>query len=174
MEYFAMKQNIEPIKLLVDNDIIIIMSRHQHGFSWPSSATLLPGGLQGYILCMLALDGHPAFARPFEGVHRSTSLMSWSLLIKQCPTYLVRLTLIVFMMGGRWSYSSFFVGCYLQYLFNIARSILVYLTSSFFSIRLFSIHVAHPYSGIDTTTACKNGISFYWTFLTPIWPVAYR
>ena len=55
-----------------------------------------------------------------------SSLMSSSLLFQQCPTYLVRLTLIVFVMGGRWPYSSCFVGCCLQDLFNIARSILVY------------------------------------------------
>ena len=49
--------------------------------------------------------GHPAFAWPYVGVHRSTSLMSSSLLLQQCPACLVRLTCIVFMMGGRWLYS---------------------------------------------------------------------
>ena len=34
----------------------------------------------------------PAFARPYVGVHRSTSLMSSSLLLQQCPACLVRLT----------------------------------------------------------------------------------
>ena len=33
--------------------------------------------------------GHPAFARPYVGVHRSTSLMSSSLLFQQCPACLV-------------------------------------------------------------------------------------
>ena len=51
---------------------------------------------------MQVLAGCPAFARPCEGVHRSTLLMSSSLLLQQCPAYLVRLILIVFMMGGRW------------------------------------------------------------------------
>ena len=32
--------------------------------------------------------------------------MSSSLLLQQCPVYLVRLTLIVFVRGGRWLYSS--------------------------------------------------------------------
>ena len=49
--------------------------------------------------------GRSAFARPYVGVHRSTSLMSSSLLLQQCPPYLVRLTWIVFVMGGRWPYS---------------------------------------------------------------------
>ena len=68
---------------------------------------------------------HPAFARPYDGVHRRTSLMSSSLLLQQCPACLVHLALIVSIMGGRWLYSWGFVGCCLQDLFKIARSILV-------------------------------------------------
>ena len=75
--------------------------------------------------CMFVRAGRPAFAQPFVGVHRSTSLMSSSLLLQQCPVCLVRLTWIVFVMGGRWPYSWCFVGCWRQDLFNIARSILV-------------------------------------------------
>ena len=75
--------------------------------------------------CTYVLAGRPAFARPYEGVHRSTSLMSSSLLLQQYPACLVRLTWIVFVMGGRWPYSWCFVGCCLQDLFNIARGILV-------------------------------------------------
>ena len=91
--------------------IIIIMSCHQHGYPWPSLATSpyhsLPlTGLQGYILCphivavckfelvVPLLDGH------VWGVHRSTSPMSSSLLLQQCPACLVRLICIVFVMGG--------------------------------------------------------------------------
>ena len=59
------------------------------------------------------------------GVHRWTSLTSSSLLLQQCLACLVRLTLIVFLMGGSWPYSCCFVGCCFQDLFNIARSILV-------------------------------------------------
>ena len=69
--------------------------------------------------------GRPAFARPYAGVHKSTSLMSSSLLLQQCPPCLVRLTWIVFVMGGRWPYSWCLVGYCRQDLFNIARSILV-------------------------------------------------
>ena len=52
-------------------------------------------------------------------------LTSLSLLLQQCPACLVRLIVIVFMTGGQWPYSCCFVGCCLQDLFNIARSILV-------------------------------------------------
>ena len=55
--------------------------------------------------CMYVLAGRPAFAQQYVGVHRSTSLMSSSLLLQQCPACLVRLTWIVFVMGGRWPYS---------------------------------------------------------------------
>ena len=68
--------------------------------------------------------GRPAFAQPYVGVHRSTSLMSSFLLLQQWPACLVRLTWIVFVMGGRWPYSWCFVGCCRQDLFNIARNIL--------------------------------------------------
>ena len=60
--------------------------------------------------CMQVRAGRPAFARPCEGVHWSTSLMSSSLLLQQCPACLVCLTLIVYVMGGRWPYSCCFVG----------------------------------------------------------------
>ena len=69
--------------------------------------------------------GRPAFARPCVGIHKSTSLMSSSLLLQQCPACLVRLTWIVFVIGGRWPYSWCLVGCCCQDLFRIARSILV-------------------------------------------------
>ena len=74
---------------------------------------------------MYARAGRPAFARPCVGVHKSTSLMSSSLLLQQCPACLVRLTWIVFVIGGRWPYSWCLVGCCRQDLFKIARSILV-------------------------------------------------
>ena len=41
---------------------------------------------------MYVRAGRPAFARPCVGVHKSTSLMSSSLLLQQCPACLVRLT----------------------------------------------------------------------------------
>ena len=74
---------------------------------------------------MYVRAGRPAFARPCVGVHKSTSLMSSSPLLQQCPACLVRLTWIVFMIGGRWPYSWCLVGRCRQVLFKIARSILV-------------------------------------------------
>ena len=74
---------------------------------------------------MYVRAGRPAFARPCVGVYKSTSLMSSSLLLQQCPACLVRLTWIVFVIGGWWLYSWCFVGCCRQDLFKIARSILV-------------------------------------------------
>ena len=44
---------------------------------------------------MYVRAGRPAFARPCVGIHKSTSLMSSSLLLHQCPACLVRLTWIV-------------------------------------------------------------------------------
>ena len=107
--------------------------------------------VSSYSCCMYVRAGHLAFARPYVGVHRSTSLMSSSLLLQQCPACLVRLTWIVFVMGDRWPYSWCLVGCCRQDLFNIACNILVLLLCSFFSSHFVSIQVVHPYSSIDTT-----------------------
>ena len=74
---------------------------------------------------MYVRAGRPAFARPRVGIHKSTSLMSSSLLLQQCPACLVRLTWIVFVIGGRWPYCWCLVGCCCQDLFRIVRSILV-------------------------------------------------
>ena len=59
-------------------------------------------------------------------------------------------------MGGWWPYSCCFMGCCLQDEFNIACSLFVLLPSSFFSIRLVSVHIVHLYSSIDTTTSWKK------------------
>ena len=105
--------------------ISLTLSRH---FSLSFIASGRFSGLHpvsSHSCCMYVLAGHPAFARPYVGVHRSTSLMSSSLLLQQCPACLVHLTWIVFVMGSRWLYSWGFVGCCRQDLFNIARNILV-------------------------------------------------
>ena len=76
--------------------IIIILSVYQSGYSWPSHATrpyrpLLLAGLLGYIQYRhRAAVCRFTFACPCEGVHRSTSLMSSSLVLQQCPACLVR------------------------------------------------------------------------------------
>ena len=85
--------------------ISLTLSRH---FSVSFIASGRSSGLypvSSHSCCMYVRAGRPAFARPYVGVHRSTSLMSSSLLFQQCTAYLVRLTWIVFVMGGRWSYS---------------------------------------------------------------------
>ena len=103
---------------------------------------------------MYVRAGRPAFARWYVGVHMITSLMSSFLLLQQCPACLVCLTWIVFVMGGSWPLSWCLVGCCHQDLFNI--SILVKFLSSFFSSRLVSVQVVHPYSSIGTTAAWKK------------------
>ena len=90
--------------------ISLTLSRH---FSLSFIASGRSSGLHpvsSHSCWMYVLAGRPAFARPYVGVHRSTSLMSSSLLLQQCPACLVRLTWIVFMMGSRWPYSWCFVG----------------------------------------------------------------
>ena len=87
--------------------------------------------------------------------------MSASHVLLQQPACPVRLIWMVFEMGGRWPFSYCFVGCCFQDLFKMARSILVQLLSSFFSIRLVSIQVVNSYSSLDTTAARKKLRIFY-------------
>ena len=104
--------------------ISLTLSRH---FSLSFIASGRSSGLHpvsSHSCCMYVRAGRPAFAWPYVGVRRSTSLMSSSLLLQQCPACLVRLTWIVFVMGGRWPYSWCLVGCFRQDLFNITRNIL--------------------------------------------------
>ena len=132
--------------------ISLTLSRH---FSLSFIASGRSSGLHpvsSHSCCMYVRTGRPAFARPYVGVHRSTSLMSSSPLLQQCPACLVRLTWIVFVMGGRWPYSWCLVGCCRQDLVNIVRSILVQLPSSFFSSRLVSVQVVHEISNIKPDT----------------------
>ena len=105
--------------------ICLTLSRH---FSLAFIASGRSSGLHpvsSHSCCMYVLADRPALARPYVRVYRSTSLMSPFLLFQQCPTCLVRLAWIVFVMGGRWPYSWCLVECCRQDLFNIARSILV-------------------------------------------------
>ena len=105
--------------------ISLTLSRH---FSLSFIASGRSSGLHpvsSHSCCMYVRAGRPAFARPYVGVPRSTSLMSSSLLLQQCPAGLVRLTWIALVIGGRWPYSWCLVGRCRQDLFKIARSILV-------------------------------------------------
>ena len=81
--------------------ISLALSRH---FSLSFIASGRSSGLHpvfSHSCWMYVCASRPAFARPYVGVHRSTSLISSSLLLQQCPACLVRLTWIVFVMGGR-------------------------------------------------------------------------
>ena len=123
--------------------------------------------------CMKVRVGCPAFSWPCEGVHWSTSLMSSSLLLQQCHTCLVRLTWIVFVMGSRWPYSCYFVGCCLQDLFTIARSIQGNCRQAFSPAVLLAstlcIHIA-----VSTRSLLgRNCVTFYRSGLTSIWPIVY-
>ena len=69
-----------------------------HHFSWSLIASGRSSGLHpvsSQSCCMYVRAGHPAFARPYVGVHSSISLMSSSLLLQQCPACLVRLALVL-------------------------------------------------------------------------------
>ena len=103
----------------------LTLSRHFSLSFIASGRSSGPHSISSHSCWMYIQAGRPAFTRPYVGIHRSTSLMSSSLLLQQWPACLVRLTWIVFMMGGRWPYSWCLVGCCRQDLFNIACNILV-------------------------------------------------
>ena len=109
---------------------VVLVARISLTFSRHSSLSFIALGrssgqhpVSSHSCWMYVHAGRPAFARPCVGVHKSTSLMSSSLLLQQCPACLVRLTWIVFVIGGRWPYSWCLVECCRQDLFKIARSI---------------------------------------------------
>ena len=164
--------------------IIMMMSCRQHGYPWLSLATsslsfIAFGWSSGlhpvssHSCCMYVRAGRPAFAWPYVGVHRSTSLMSSSLLLQQCPPCLVRLTCIVFVMGGRWPYSWCLVGCCCQDLFNIAPNILCNCRlASSLGVLLPSNWCTH--TAVSTRPLPgRNCLSFYRSGLISIWWIAY-
>ena len=84
------------------------------------------------------------------------SLMSSSLLLQQCLICFVYLIWMVLEIEDRWLNSCCLVGSSFQNLFNIARSSLMLLPSSFFSIHLVSIPVVYLYSRINTNSVGKK------------------
>ena len=99
----------------------------------------------------------PAFARPCVGVHKNTSLTSSSLLLQPCPACLVRLTWIVFVIGGRWPYSWCLVGCCpLGTCSRLLAAILCNCRLASSPAGFVRVHVVHPYSSIDVTAAWKK------------------
>ena len=95
--------------------ISLTLSRH-------SSLSFIASGrssglhpVSSHSCCMQAGDGRPAFARPYEGCHRRTSLMSLFLLIQQCPACLARLTdiyiyiyIYIYSVTEKWVHPSHF------------------------------------------------------------------
>ena len=75
--------------------ISLTLSRHFSLSFIASGSSSGPHPVSSHSCCMYVWAGHPAFAWPYVGVHRSTSLMSSSLLLQQCPVCLVCLTWIV-------------------------------------------------------------------------------
>ena len=136
--------------------ISLTLSRHSSQSVIALGRSSGPHPVSSHSCWMYVRAGRPAFARPCVGIHKSTSLMSSSLLRQQCPACLVRLTWIIFVIGDRWPYSWCLVGCCCQDLFRMAGSILVYLPSSFFSSRFVRVHVVHPYSSINVIAASKK------------------
>ena len=104
-----------PTFFLWASQIALIQPIHGQGYTRPDAPviytgsfpilTARPGRRSIYNSCMYVRAGRPAFARQYVGVHWSTSLMSSSLLSQQCHSCLLRLTWIVFMMGGSWPQS---------------------------------------------------------------------
>ena len=81
----------------------ISLTLYRH-FSLSFIASGMSSGLypvSSHCCCVYVLAGRPALVQRYVGVHRSTSLMSSSLHLQQCPACLVRLTLNVFVMRGR-------------------------------------------------------------------------
>ena len=120
------------IYIIISHHHIVLAARISLTLSRHSSLSFIALGrssgqqpVSSHSCWMYVRASRPAFARPCVGIHKSTSLMSSSLLLQQCPACLVRLTWIVFVIGGRWPYSWCLVGCCCQDLLRIARSILV-------------------------------------------------
>ena len=69
--------------------ISLTLSRH---FSQLFIASGRSSGLHpvsSHCCCMYVRAGRPPFARPYVGVHKSISLMSSSLLLQQCPKFIL-------------------------------------------------------------------------------------
>ena len=92
----------------------------------------LPAGPLDYILCPYwwVLVGRPTHARPCEGVHRKTSLMSSSLLLHWCSSYFFRRIWMVLEMWAWWLYC-----CCFWYIASLVCSI--WLVAFLFRSRLF-------------------------------------
>ena len=66
---------------------------------------------------------------------------------------LVNMIQMVLEMGSKLLYSYYFVECCFHDLFDIARTLLMHFSTSFFSKHFVSVHAVPPYSRMDTTSA---------------------
>ena len=128
----AFGKGMNSFRLLLHHHHVVPLARISLTLSCHLSLSFIAFGrssglhpVSSHSCCMYIRAGRPAFAWSYVGVHRSTSLMSSSLLHQQCLACLARLTCIVFVVGGKWPYSWCLVGCCRQDLFNIALNILV-------------------------------------------------
>ena len=98
-------------------NIFLIISCYQHGYPWPSLATptnrlIASSRVQDYIPYRhrAAVGRFQLVVLPMKrstGVHHLWARPCFSSCV---PHVLVRLTLIVFVMGGMWPYDCYFVG----------------------------------------------------------------
>ena len=119
--------------------ISLTLSRH---FSLSFIASSRSSGLHpvsSQSCCTYVRGSRPAFTWPYVGVHKSTSLMSSSLLLQQYPACLVRLIWIVFVyyLGRGTMLISSFVFCFFLFFFCfflVALRLLLRLFCYFFFI----------------------------------------
>ena len=156
--------------------IFLTLSRHTSIMSIASGRSSRLHLVVAQSCCMSVRAGRLAFARPCEGVHRSTSLMSSSLLLQQCPTCLVRLILIVFVMGGRWPYSCCFIGCCLQD-DSLKRSVLskaLFLALLWVAAGLEQQYMVKCNLWVKLSSSCRAGSKDIPDPLSPLFPIVHR
>ena len=90
--------------------ISLTLARHFSLSFIASGRSSEPHPVSSHSCWMYVQAGRTAFARPYGGVHRNTYRIQYTYSI-QYPACLVRLTWIVFVMGGRWPYSWYLLGC---------------------------------------------------------------
>ena len=132
--------------------LYIIVTSRRYGFPWPHLVprlycALLSASLPGYILYQYRavedryIAGRPTISRPCEVVYRSTSLISLSLLLQQCSIWSVRLTWIVFQMGGRWPVTYIYIYIYIYVCVCVCVCVYFGSISSLIHISLNNIHI---------------------------------
>ena len=159
--------------------ISLTLSRH---FSLSFIASGRYSGLHpvsSHSCCMYVRAGRPTLAHPYVGVHRSTSLMSSSLLLQQCPACLVRRTCIVFVgasvrtVGVSWGEIIVFKGFCLDVLFN---TLFTLIDNSFCRalnppIFIFCKWIRHPVTSLYGVSARLQTKFFFTVLLKQFWNI---